>query len=156
MPRNAKRVTRPSVALAVWARAPKAEGLTLDLDKHIDEFWSRAATDTSKRLEDFLFELAGRIRNGHADVREQLLVARLIERQCQRPLPADERAARRAHTIAVFVTHLTTIGEVKLEAAIETAVKQFGCSRRTIFNALKAAASADMADAFSQRVQRRR
>ncbi len=161
MPRNnnAKRVTRPSAALAVWAGAPKAEGLTIDLDIHVEEFWDRAATDTSKHLEDFLFELAGRIRNGHADVRERLLAARLIERQWHRPLPAGEHAARQGRAIAEFVTLLTVVKGEKQEAAVAAAEKKFGCSRRTIFTALKAAreaASADMADVFARPVQRRR
>jgi hypothetical protein len=133
-----------SAALALWRRAPKAEGLTVELDKHIDEFWRAAGKDASIHLEDFLRELAARIRNGHADIRERMLAARLIERQCKRPLPRKEKSVRRARAIADFVAlraarmegHRIAFDVGRQEAAIVDAMKQFKCSRRTVFNAL--------------------
>lgn len=155
----APRERSESDVVAVWRRIPKGDGLTLNLDKHVDEFWDRAARGGSIALEEFLFDLAARIRSGQADARERLLAARLIERQRGNRLPAGEQAARRARAIAEFVTHLTTIGRQKQEAAIATAAERFHCSRRTIFDALKVAretVSAEMADVFAPPVQRRR
>ena len=53
-----------SAALAHWRRAPQAEGLRINLDRHIELFWTLAARDPSIKLERFLVELASRIRKG--------------------------------------------------------------------------------------------
>ena len=59
-----------SAALAHWRRAPQAEGLRINLDRHIEP------RDPSIKLERFLVELASRIRKGEADARERMLAAR--------------------------------------------------------------------------------
>jgi hypothetical protein len=137
--------------LALWRRAPAAEGLTVDLDGHIDKFWNAAGKDPSKQLEEFLRDLAASIRKGDADIKERMLAARLIERQCERTVPRDEKAARRAHAIADFVSSfLIKAGYEqrqqagrrlshgpKLEMAVHAAMDQFDCSRRTVFDALR-------------------
>jgi len=65
-----------SAALAHWRRAPQAEGLRINLDRQIEQFWTLAARDPSIKLERFLVELASRIRKGEADARERMLAAR--------------------------------------------------------------------------------
>ena len=66
-----------SAALAHWRRAaPQAEGLRINLDWQIEQFWTLAARDPSIKLERFLVELASRIRKGEADARERMLAAR--------------------------------------------------------------------------------
>jgi hypothetical protein len=129
-----------SAALAHWRRAPKAEGLTINLDRHIEQFWTLAARDSSIKLERFLGELASRVRKGEADARERMLAARLIERQCARPLPVGERKARRDYAIVGYISDfMIRNGNEKLKSAIAAAEQKFGCSRRTIFSALNGA-----------------
>jgi hypothetical protein len=126
-----------SAGLAHWRRAPKAEGLTINLDRQIEQFWTLAARDPSIKLERFLVELASRIRTGAADARERMLAARLIERQCTRPLPVGERKARRDYAIVRYISDfMIRNGNEKLESVVAAAEQKFGCSRRTIFSAL--------------------
>ena len=82
-----------------------------------------------------MVELASRIRTGAADARERMLAARLIERQCTRPLPVGERKARRDYAIVRYISMIRN-GNKKLESAVAAAEQKFGCSRRTIFSAL--------------------
>ena len=42
-----------SAALAHWRRAPQAEGLRINLDRQIEQFWTLAARDPSIKLERF-------------------------------------------------------------------------------------------------------
>ena len=42
-----------SAALAHWRRAPQAQGLRINLDRQIEQFWTLAARDPSIKLERF-------------------------------------------------------------------------------------------------------
>lgn len=155
--KNPKPAARPSDLAALrarfWDRAPQCEGVLAALEAYIEEFWNRVAADASIELEDFLLDLAERIRSGDADVRERLLAARLVTREVER-LVSAKQAARRVRAIAEFVTLRTTAlrtiienGKAKAirqnqKAAVADAAEHFRCSRRTVFNALKAAREA--------------
>ena len=63
-----------SAALAHWRRAPQAQGLRINLDRQIEQFWTFAARDPSTSWSIFLVELASR--KGEADARKRMLAAR--------------------------------------------------------------------------------